>query len=183
MSFPTAVNDQITCVLNENYREPTKPYFESVYLKGGGDPASAARAVMQTGDFDFAWNLQVEPEILVDLEGAGAGTFHTFPGVLVEYLSLNFSDPRTEVNGQLSEKNTPHPILSDDAVRQAVDVAGQAKRVEPKLETLRCEVSRKRADELDQHVVHINDQQRPVAAGELRNLPDGFRIVAHVERS
>ena len=64
-----AANDQITYVLNENYREPTKPYFSSVLLKGGGDPASAARAVMQTGDYDFAWNLQVEPEIIAQTRG------------------------------------------------------------------------------------------------------------------
>jgi peptide/nickel transport system substrate-binding protein len=118
-------NDQITYVLNENYREPTKPYFSNVLMKGGGDPASAARAVLQTGDFDFAWNLQVEPEVLADLEGGGAGTFHTFPGVLVEYLSLNLSDPRTEVDGQVSQKDTPHPILSDPEVRRALNLAIQ----------------------------------------------------------
>jgi peptide/nickel transport system substrate-binding protein len=115
------VNDQITYVLNENYREPTKPYFSNVLLKGGGDPASAAQAVLQTGEFDFAWNLQVEPEIIAGMQG-GSGTFHTFPGVLVENLSLNFSDPRTEVDGQLSEKNTPHPILSDLDVRKALNL-------------------------------------------------------------
>jgi peptide/nickel transport system substrate-binding protein len=114
------VNDQITYVLNENYREPTKPYFSNVLLKGGGDPASAARAVLQTGEFDFAWNLQVEPEVLAGMQGGGS--YHTFPGVLVEMLSLNFSDPRTEVNGELSQKDTPHPILSDPEVRKALNL-------------------------------------------------------------
>ena len=45
-----------------------------VNLKGGGDAASAARAVLQTGDYDFAWNLQVEPEILAELEQGGKGS-------------------------------------------------------------------------------------------------------------
>jgi len=120
-----AANDVITYVLNENYREPTKPYFQRVLMQGGGDPASAARAVVQTGDFDFAWNLQVEPEILADLEGGGQGTIHTFPGVLVEYLGLNLSDPNQEVDGQRSQKDTPHPFLADLAVRQALNMSIQ----------------------------------------------------------
>src|SRR5215208_6795102 len=57
-------NDQAVYVVNENYREPNKPYFAKVNLKGGGDAASAARAVLQTGEYDYAWNLQVEPAIL-----------------------------------------------------------------------------------------------------------------------
>ena len=121
-----AVNDQITYVMNENYREPTKPHFDRVLLKGGGDPASAARAVMQTGEFDFAWNIQVEPEVLSQIEAdGGLGAVYTFPGVLVEYLGLNFSDPNTEVDGQRSQKDTPHPILNDPAVRRALNLAIQ----------------------------------------------------------
>src|SRR5262245_24753316 len=57
-------NDQVIYKINDNYREPNKPFFEKVNLKGGGDAASAARAVLQTGDYDYAWNLQVEPQIL-----------------------------------------------------------------------------------------------------------------------
>ena len=68
-------NDQVIYVINENYREPNKPYFERVNLKGGGDAASAARAVLQTGDYDYAWNLQVEPQILAELEQGGKGVF------------------------------------------------------------------------------------------------------------
>jgi peptide/nickel transport system substrate-binding protein len=119
-----AANDQITYVMNENYREPTKPYFANVLLKGGGDPASAARAVLQTGEFDWAWNIQVEPEVIAQLqESGGQGTYHTFPGVLIESLGVNFADPNTEVDGQISQKDTPHPILGDLAVRQALNLA------------------------------------------------------------
>ena len=97
-----------------------------VLLKGGGDPASAARAVLQTGEFDWAWNIQVEPEVIAQIEAdGGQGSYHTFPGVLVEYLGLNLSDPRTEVDGQISQKDTPHPILGDLAVRQALNLAIQ----------------------------------------------------------
>ncbi|MEJ7837590.1 MAG: peptide ABC transporter substrate-binding protein, partial [Thermomicrobiales bacterium] len=117
------VNDQITYIQNDNFREPTKPFFSNVLLKGGGDPGSAARAVLQTGEFDFAWNLQVEPEVIDDILGSSdGGSFHTFPGVLVEVLSLNFADPRSDAAGELSHKDTPHPILGDLEVRKALNL-------------------------------------------------------------
>lgn len=117
--------DQVIYSANENYREPDKPYFASVNLKGGGDAASAARSVLQTGDYDHAWNLQVEPEVLRDLEEGGQGRLVVATGNSVERLMLNFSDPNQVVNGQRSEKNTPHPFLSDLAVRQALNLSAQ----------------------------------------------------------
>jgi peptide/nickel transport system substrate-binding protein len=116
-------NDQVIYVINENYREPNKPFFATVNLKGGGDPASAAQAVLQTGDYDLAWNPQVEPQILRQLESAGNGVAVFPPGPFIEGVFPNFSDPNTEVNGQRSEKNTPHPFLTDPAVRKALDLA------------------------------------------------------------
>jgi peptide/nickel transport system substrate-binding protein len=117
-------NDGGTYVLNENYREPTKPWFSRIVLKGGGDAASAARAVIQTGEFDYAWNLAVEPEILQSmLSDDSPGTYVVGTGGSVEMIYLNFSDPETEVDGQRSEMNTPNPKLSDPAVRQALVAA------------------------------------------------------------
>jgi len=114
-------NDQVIYSVNENYREPNKPFFATVNLKGGGDAASAAQAVLQTGDWDFAWNLQVEQSILLDMEAQGGkGKLITVPGTAVERIHINFSDPDAEVNGERSQKDTPHPILSDLAVRQAM---------------------------------------------------------------
>ena len=55
------VNDQVSYVANENFREPNKPYFSRVVLKGGGDPASSLRAVTVTGDWDLAFTLQLDP--------------------------------------------------------------------------------------------------------------------------
>lgn len=114
-------NDEATFVANERYREPNKPFFSSVWLKGGGDAASAARAVLQTGEFDFAWFLNAEPEILVPLTGDDSpGVLEVTPTVSLEYMDVNLSDPYTEVNGQYSEMNTPNPILGDVRVREAV---------------------------------------------------------------
>jgi peptide/nickel transport system substrate-binding protein len=117
-------NDNAVYAINENYREPNKPFFARVNLKGGGDAPAAARAVLQTGEYDFAWNLQVEPDILAGMEADDApGVAMPYPGVTVERINMNFSDPNTEVDGQRSEVNTPHPFLTDAAVRQAIYTA------------------------------------------------------------
>ncbi|MCA9833912.1 MAG: peptide ABC transporter substrate-binding protein, partial [Thermomicrobiales bacterium] len=109
--------------INENYREPNKPYFSRILVKGGGDAVAAGRAVLQTGDFDWAWNIQADPDVLAELEeGSRYGFLLQTTGVTREALYLNFSDPDTEVDGQRSQKDTPHPILSDKAVRQAISL-------------------------------------------------------------
>ncbi len=118
-----AENDQVIYSLNENYREANKPYFATVNLKGGGDAVSAARAVMETGDWDIAWNMQVEPAILRQLAEGGKGKSIVEPGTNVEFVWLNFSDPNQDVDGQRSEINTPHPFFSDPVVRQALALA------------------------------------------------------------
>jgi len=52
--------DVVTYKMNDQYRDPNKPYFKTVTFKGGGDAPSVARAILQTGNVDCAWNLQVE---------------------------------------------------------------------------------------------------------------------------
>ena len=56
-------NDVITMEANENYRGAAegKPAFATLTFKGGGDATAAGRAVMETGEFDYAWNLQLAP--------------------------------------------------------------------------------------------------------------------------
>ncbi len=54
--------DVVVYEANEFYREPNKPYFKEVQLKGGGDATSAARAVFQTGSVDYAWNPPSAPQ-------------------------------------------------------------------------------------------------------------------------
>ena len=107
---------------NPHYREPVG--FERVELKGGGDAASAARAVMQTGDADFAYNIQVEAPILKQLETGGEGQFVTSFGALVERILFNFTDPnQTAVSGERSSVEFPHPFFANAKVRQAFSLA------------------------------------------------------------
>jgi peptide/nickel transport system substrate-binding protein len=116
-------NDQVTYAVNEHYREPNKPFFARVNLKGGGDAASAAQAVLQTGDWDLAWNLQVEQAILTEMEKAGKGKVYGSPGTNVERVFFNFSDPDDESLGERAHKDVPHPFLTDKAVRRALALA------------------------------------------------------------
>ena len=107
---------------NPSYHLPNRPYFDTIEMKGGGDAVSAARAVIQTGEYDYAWNMQVEDEILVKLENAGnaRGRVEIVPGGSIEHLELNSTDPWTEVDGERSSAKTKHPLFSDRAVRQAL---------------------------------------------------------------
>jgi len=63
--------DLVQGKINPSYHMENRPYFDTIEMKGGGDAVSAARAVLQTGEYDFAWNMQVEDEILKRLEARG----------------------------------------------------------------------------------------------------------------
>jgi peptide/nickel transport system substrate-binding protein len=112
--------DMVAGVINPDYHMPNRPYFDSIEMKGGGDAVSAARAVLQTGEYDFGWNLQVEDEILQRLEKGGKGRVRITPGGSIEHIQINFTDPWTEVDGERASLKTKHPTLSDPAVRQAL---------------------------------------------------------------
>jgi peptide/nickel transport system substrate-binding protein len=114
--------DMVSGEINTNYHMENRPYFDAFEMKGGGDAVSAARAVLQTGEFDFAWNMQVEDEILQRLEKGGKGRVSISPGGNIEHIQLNTTDPWTEVDGERSSLKTKHPTLSDPAVRQALSV-------------------------------------------------------------
>jgi peptide/nickel transport system substrate-binding protein len=107
---------------NPAYHLANRPYFDTIELKGGGDAVSAARAVIQTGEYDYAWNTQVEDEILLRLENGGnaRGRVEIVPSGAIEHIQLNSTDPWSEIDGERSSIKTTHPLLSDPAVRQAL---------------------------------------------------------------
>ncbi|MEO8144441.1 MAG: peptide ABC transporter substrate-binding protein, partial [Betaproteobacteria bacterium] len=114
--------DMLRGVINTTYHEANRPHFDSIEMKGGGDAVSAARAVLQTGEFDYAWNMQVEDEILLKMEEGGKGRTSITPGANIEQIQLNFADPWKEVDGERAHAKTAHPILSDPAVRGALNL-------------------------------------------------------------
>jgi peptide/nickel transport system substrate-binding protein len=115
--------DLIIYSINENYRDPSKPAFQQVQIKGGGDAVSAARAVFETGEYDYAWNLQVEWPVLEAMTKANKGVLITEAGLGVEQIYLNQTDPNKEVDGQRSSIKSTHPFLADLKVRQAFGMA------------------------------------------------------------
>jgi peptide/nickel transport system substrate-binding protein len=108
--------------LNPNYHQPNRPFFDTIEMKGGGDAVSAARAVIQTGEFDYAWNMQVEDEILKRMEQGGKGKASIVAGGNIEHIQLNNTDPWKDVDGERSSLKTTHPFLTDPAVRQALNL-------------------------------------------------------------
>jgi peptide/nickel transport system substrate-binding protein len=107
---------------NPSYHVANRPHFDTIEMKGGGDAVSAARAVIQTGEYDYAWNMQVEDEILVKLENTGNARGHSeiVQSRAMEHIQINTADPWTEVDGERSNPKTKHPLFSDPAVRQAL---------------------------------------------------------------
>ena len=96
-----AVGDQVVYAANKRYRDPAKPFFSRVILKGWGDASSSARAVLQTGEYEFAPALQLEPEVLSQIESTGdKGKVVIQPGSNMERLVINFADPHKDVDGE-----------------------------------------------------------------------------------
>jgi peptide/nickel transport system substrate-binding protein len=122
--------DMVRGEINTNYHVANRPYFDTIEMKGGGDAVSAARAVIQTGEYDYAWNVQVEDEILKRLEIGGKGRAAITPGGNIEFIQLNQTDPWTEVDGERANAKTKHPFFSDPAVRQAMAMLVDRKGVE-----------------------------------------------------
>ncbi|MCO5731783.1 peptide ABC transporter substrate-binding protein [Rhizobium sp. SSA_523] len=117
-------NDVVTFTANPHYRDPAKPAFASVVLKGGGDAAAAARAVLETGEYDFAWNTIVEPEVLEVMLKAGKGTIAGAFGTTVERIHLNpFAVDPALGDKRSTQAAGPHPALSDPKVRRALSIA------------------------------------------------------------
>jgi len=117
-------NDVITLAANPNYRDPALPHFATVTFKGGGDAASAGRAVMETGEMDYAWNLQLAPDVIATMARGGRGAPISAFGTLVERIEVNMTDPSPDLPADIrSTREAPHPILSDIRVREALSRA------------------------------------------------------------
>jgi peptide/nickel transport system substrate-binding protein len=120
-------NDVVSYLANPNYREEGKPGFDRLILKGGGDAESAARAVLETGEADYAWNLQVDPQILDAMEANGLGTVVVAFGTSVERIMVNQTNPDPALGDMRSvwveDGSNAHPFLTNPAVWKALSMA------------------------------------------------------------
>ena len=122
--------DMVRGEMYPNYHMPNRPYFDAIEMKGGGDAVSAARAVLQTGEFDYAWNLQVEDDVLKRLEEGGKGRVYIVPSGDIEFIQLNPTDPWNEVEGERASIKSKHFALSDPAVREAMSLVIDRKSIQ-----------------------------------------------------
>ena len=110
---------------NPFFRGP-EPYFDRVVLKGGGDALSAARVVLETGEADYALNLQIEPDVLSIMETAGRGEVVVAFASLVERIVVNQTNPAPALGDNRSEYldgGNPHPFLTSAPIRRAMSMA------------------------------------------------------------
>jgi peptide/nickel transport system substrate-binding protein len=122
--------DMVRGEINPNYHQPNRPFFDSIEIKGGGDAPSAARAVLQTGEYDYAWNLQVEDEVLKRMEAGGKGRVQVVDSGDIEFMQLNPTDPVAEVDGERSSIKTTHFAFTEAPVRQAMALLADRGSVE-----------------------------------------------------
>ena len=122
--------DMVRGAINTNYHMPNRPYFDTIEMKGGGDAVSAARAVLQTGEFDYAWNLQVEDDVLKRLEAGGKGKVEIVPSGDIEFIQLNITDPWNEVDGERASVKSKHWAFSEPAVREAMSLLIDRKSIQ-----------------------------------------------------
>ena len=116
--------------INQNYHMPNRPYFDAIEMKGGGDATSAARAVLQTGEYDYAWNLQVEDEVMKRMEAGGKGKVHVIDSGDIEFIQLNPTDPYTEVDGERGSVKSKHFAFTEAAVREAMSLLADRKGIQ-----------------------------------------------------
>ena len=113
---------------NPRYRgvESGLPYFGEVILKGGGSAEAAARSVLELNQADYAWNLQVEPEVLASISEGGGGTIVSAFGTTVERLLMNQTNPDPslgDLRSEYADGANPHPFLTDPVVGRALSLA------------------------------------------------------------
>ena len=118
-------NEEAVYERNPFYRGET-PYFDRIVIKGGGEAISAARAVLELGEADYAWNLQIEPDTLAGMEAGGRGTVAVAFTSLVERIVVNQTNPDPALGDNRSEfmdGQNPHPFLTFKPIRQAMSMA------------------------------------------------------------
>ncbi|MGH7385940.1 MAG: peptide ABC transporter substrate-binding protein [Candidatus Rokuibacteriota bacterium] len=114
--------DFIRAEINNHYHVPNRPFFDRLEIKCGGDAVGAARAVLQTGEYDFAYYVLVEEEVLRRIELGGKGRVLTIPSSGVSFIQCNQTDPWREVASERSSLKAPHPLLTEQPVRTALSL-------------------------------------------------------------
>ncbi len=99
---------------NPYFRDPDKPYFSRVELRGGGTIEQAFRLVLEEGTADYAWNIQIDDARRREMEARGKGNVVVNLGANIYFMPINRTDPTSGSDLRFSS-----PIFQDQGVRQA----------------------------------------------------------------
>ena len=116
-------NDVVMFTRNPEYREADKPAFSEVELKGAGATGGAAQAVLETGEYDYAWQFQLAPDVIADMEEEGHGVSVAAFGSTLESIVLNHTNPDPGLPEGERSVVRPHPFLQHPAVYRALSLA------------------------------------------------------------
>ena len=102
---------------NPRYRgiEEGRPFFGTIEIAASADAETAARAVLEQGEADYAWNLQIEPEVLDSFGPDGTGEVLVAFGSLVEQMHLNQTNPAGDPPSDYAGGTNPHPFFFENA--------------------------------------------------------------------
>ena len=82
--------------------------------------------MLEADEADYAWNLQVDPNTLADMEAAGQGSVVSAFSSLVERIVINHTNPNPALGDDRSEYldgTNPHPFLMFTPITQAMSMA------------------------------------------------------------
>lgn len=105
---------------NPGFRQANDVFFQRVEVTGGGAVEKAAEAVFKNGTADYAWNLQLDAELLNELETFDKGHVVGNVSQNIERILLNRTNPQAGNPDEQSSTAYPHPLFSDKRVRQAL---------------------------------------------------------------
>lgn len=119
--------ESITYEKNPNYREPGKPALDGLIIKIVPSREAGIQA-FQTNEVDVVWDL-TEAQV-PSFEKFNDATLAAAPAADTERILLNLSNPSGDKPG---DPATPHPILGDLKVRQALQSAINKKLIVDRL--------------------------------------------------
>ncbi len=120
---------------NPHYRGAA-PYFDRVTIIGGGSAEDAARAALAEGSADYAWNLQIPPDELAEMQAEGDSETTAAFASRVEVIVVNQTNPDPALGENRSEYldgENPHPFLTFKPIPLAMSLAIDRSRLSESL--------------------------------------------------
>jgi peptide/nickel transport system substrate-binding protein len=105
---------------NTGYHVPNQPFFDTLEIKGGGDATSAARAVLQTGEYDWPGTCRSRTRSSSAWKPPARARCSSWPGSDIEFMRSTSPTRGTRSTANAASAKSKHPAFSDKAVRDAM---------------------------------------------------------------